>query len=124
MNKLDKAKKLKDRTKKFAIDVIRLTRKIRKDKIEARIIVRQLIKAATSVGSNYRAACRGRSKKEFIAKLGIVIEEGDESMFWLEVIRDTNLLRAELVAPLLKEAEEIVKIVVKSNQTAADSLNQ
>lgn len=95
MNKLDKAKQLQDRTKKFAIDVIWLMRKISKNQIEARIIVRQVIKSATSVAANYRVACRGRSKNEFAVKLGIVIEEADESLFWLEIIRDTNLLDSQ-----------------------------
>lgn len=124
MNKLDKAKQFQDRTKQFAIDVIQLMRRISKNQIEARIIIRQVIRSATSVGANYRAACRGRSKKEFVAKLGIVIEEADESLFWLEIIRDTELLDGELIKPLLKEAGEIVAITVKSKQTAVKSLNR
>jgi four helix bundle protein len=78
-----------------------------------------LARAGTSVGANYRAACRGRSKAEFVAKLGIVIEEADESGFWLELIIEGELLRAELVQPLLDEANELTSIMTRSHMTAA-----
>lgn len=123
MNKLDKAKQLQDRTKQFAVEIVYLIRRLPKNKLEARIMGKQLLCSATSVAANYRAACRGRSKKEFIAKLGIVIEEADESMFWLEMIRDVNLIAPKTLNPLLKEAREIVRIIVKSRQTATKSLN-
>lgn len=90
MNKLERAEEFKKRTKEFAINIIRLYRQLPKTE-EARIIGRQLLRAGTSVASNYRAACRGRSRKEFIAKLGIAIEEADETVFWLEMLRDGRI---------------------------------
>ena len=78
----------------------------------------QLIRSGTSVGANYRAACRGRSKAEFIAKIGIVAEEADESAFWLEMIMDGGLLKSELVSPIHQEAEELTAIFTASGRTA------
>jgi four helix bundle protein len=80
-------------------------------------IGRQLVKAGTSVGANYRSACRGRSRSEFTAKLGIVEEEADESAFWLEVIAETGLLEEPLVLPLLDEANQLVAIMVASRKS-------
>jgi len=77
-----------------------------------------LLRAATSVGANYRAACRARSKAEFIAKLGIVEEESDECSYWLELLVEAGLMKQERVADLVKEADEITAIVVSSIQTA------
>ena len=78
---------LRNRTKTFAIDIIRLTRRMRKTD-EGRAISRQLLRAGTGVGANYRAVCRARSDAEFVAKLGTVIEECDETAFWLELLAD------------------------------------
>ncbi len=86
----------------------------------ARPIGNQLIRSGTSVGANSRAACRGRSKREFIAKLGIVVEEADETCYWLELIIEGQLLAANLVEPLLKEANEITAIMAASRKTAGD----
>ncbi|HEX6983608.1 MAG TPA: four helix bundle protein [Balneolaceae bacterium] len=123
MNKLDLAKQFQERTKAFALAIIQLSRKLPKNR-EANVISWQILKSGTSVAANYRAACRGRSKKEFVAKIGIVVEEADETVFWLEMIRDANLLQAKFIEPLLKEGKEILAIVVKSKQTATKSLNQ
>jgi four helix bundle protein len=82
----------------------------------------QLVRAGTSVGSNYRAACTGRSKAEFIAKLGVVEEEADESAYWLELIIEGQLLKAKLVEPLLDEANELTKIMAKSRISASAAL--
>jgi four helix bundle protein len=79
----------------------------------------QLFRSATSVGANYRAACKGRSKAEFIAKLGIVEEEADESAFWMEMIIEGDLLKEQKVAPLLQEAEELTAIMASSRKTAS-----
>ena len=106
-------KELKDRTKRFALRAIRLVQSL-PNTIEAQTIGRQLLKAGTSVGANYRAACRGRSGAEFAAKLGIVEEESDESAFWLEIIIEAGLLKKDLVQPLLDEADELVAIMVAS----------
>lgn len=106
-------RELKDRTKRFALRVIRLVQSL-PNTMEAQTIGRQLLKAGTSVGANYRAACRGRSRAEFAAKLGIVEAESDESAFWLEIIIEGGLLKKHLVQPLLDEADELVAIMVAS----------
>jgi len=82
------------------------------------VIGRQLLRAATSVAANYRSACRARSRKDFIAKMGIVEEEADESQFWLEVVADCALIDSSRVSPLGKEAGELVAITVSSIRTA------
>ncbi len=86
--------------------------------VVGRAVGNQLIRCGTSVGANYRAVCRARSTAEFIAKLGIVIEEIDECEFWLEIIIETKLLKEELVKQLLKETNEIISIMVSSSNTA------
>lgn len=86
-----------------------------------RAIGNQLIRSGTSVGANYRAACRSRSKAEFIAKIGTVTEEADESAFWLELIMEGGLLKPELVFPLHKEAEELTAIFTASGRTAKEN---
>ena len=108
---------LKNRTKAFALRVMKLVGAL-PDGAVARTIGNQLIRSGTSVGANYRAACRGRSKAEFIAKLGIVVEEADETCYWLELIIDGHLLAANLVEPLLQEANELTAIMVASRKTA------
>jgi four helix bundle protein len=110
-------KTLKDRTKQFALRVIHLVEALPKT-AAGRAIGNQLTRSGTSVGANYRAACRGRSKADFIAKLGIVIEEADESAYWLELIMDAKLLKAERVMPLYQEAEELVAIFTATAKTA------
>jgi four helix bundle protein len=108
---------LKQRTKDFALRIIKLVNALPNTPL-GRIVKNQLIRCGTSVGANYRAACRGRSKLEFIAKLGIVIEEADESAFWLEIIIETRLLKEELVKPLLQETNEVIAIMVASQKPA------
>ncbi len=108
---------LRDRTKQFALRVIKLVESL-PNTASARTIGNQLIRSGTSVGANYRACCRARSNADFIAKLGIVIEEADESAFWMELIIDSQIMKQELIEPLLKEANELVKIFVTSRQTA------
>jgi four helix bundle protein len=108
---------LRDRTKQFAIGIVRLAR-IFPSNEESRIIGKQLMRSATSVAANYRAVCRARSKAEFIAKIGIVVEEADETVFWLELITDLNLLSTVKTSELLKEANELLAIFSASNQTA------
>ncbi|HQZ66810.1 MAG TPA: four helix bundle protein, partial [Planctomycetaceae bacterium] len=83
-----------------------------------RVIGKQLIRSATSVGANYRAACRGRSKAEFVAKLGIVIEESDERGYWMELIVDGELLPKERVELLMDEANQLTAIMVASRKSA------
>ena len=108
---------LRGRTNQFALRVIKLVESL-PNTDSARTIGNQLIRSGTSVGANYRACCRARSTADFIAKLGIVIEETDESAFWMELIIDSQIMKQELIEPLLKEANELVKIFVTSRQTA------
>lgn len=110
-------RELKQRTKQFALRVMKLMGSLPQDSV-ARAIGNQLVRSGTSVGANYRAACRGRSKAEFIAKLGIVVEEADESAYWLELIIEGQLLTANLVEPLLQEANELTAIMVASRKSA------
>ena len=88
------------------------------------MIGRQLLRSGTSVGANYRAACRSRSKAEFIAKIGTVVEEADESAFWMELIVEDGLLKQELVLPLHAEAEELTAIFTASGRTAKTNNQQ
>ena len=108
---------LKDRTKKFALRVIRLKEALPKGRT-ADIIGKQLLRSGTSVGANYRAACRARSTADFIAKMGIVEEETDESIYWMELLIETSLMNQERLDELIKEANEILAIVVSSIKTS------
>ena len=108
---------LKLRTKKFSLRIIKLVGALPKT-TEGRAIGNQLIRSGTSVGANYRAVCRARSKADFIAKLGIVEEETDECLFWLEIIIETGLIEEELIKLLYNEANEILSIVVSSIKSA------
>jgi four helix bundle protein len=110
-------KELKARTKRFAIDVIRLCREL-PTTLDGRTVGAQLLRAATSVAANYRAACRGRSRAEFIAKLGVVLEEADESLLWLELINEAEVASGPKVERLLKEADELTAIFTTSVKTA------
>ena len=114
---------LKKRTKQFAIRVLKLVAAL-PNSLSGRTVGGQLARSGTSVGSNYRAACRGRSKAEFIAKLGIVEEEADESAFWMEVIIEVGLLKKEVVEPLLNEANELAKIMASSRISASAALKR
>ena len=118
---VDKKDELLRRTKQFSLRVIKLVEAL-PNTTAGRKIGDQLLRAGTSVGANYRAACRGRSKAEFIAKLGIVEEEADESAFWMELITQAQLLKQNRVQPLHDEAEAIRKIMARSRITAGNSL--
>ncbi len=108
---------LKKRTKQFGLRVIRLVESLPETKT-ASTIGHQLLRSGTSVGANYRAACRGRSKAEFIAKLGIVEEEADESAYWIEMLVEAKILKPDSVAQLHAEADELTAIMAKSRKTA------
>ena len=88
---------------------------------EAQILGKQLLRSGTAVAANYRAVCRARSKAEFIARLGIVVEEADESSFWLELLSDSEVVRSERLADLMKEAGELTAIFNASKRTARQS---
>ena len=108
---------MKERTMDFGLKIIRLSEAI-PDSGAGRIIKGQLLRCGTSVGANYRAACRARSPADFIAKMGIVEEEADETMYWMEVLVKAGLLRAQETKDLMKEADEILAITVASIKTA------
>ncbi len=108
---------MKQRTKDFAKSIIIFCRQIPKTE-EGALIRKQLFLSGTSVGANYRAACRGRSKADFVAKLGTVLEEADESLFWLEILTEIKIVTLDVARTLLKEANELVAIFVASLNTA------
>ena len=112
---------LKKRTKQFALRVLKLVAALPRS-LAGKTIGSQLVRSGTSVGANYRADCRARSKLEFIAKIGIVEEEADESAFWMERIIESELLKPQSVQPLLIEANELAKIMTSSRKSASDAL--
>lgn len=115
---------LKLRTKKFALRIIRLTERLSNNPIN-KVISYQILKSATSVGANYRSACRSRSKSEFISKIKIVEEEADESLYWLELIKELNYFPDEKISALINEADELTAIFTSTSKTARNnSLNQ
>ena len=108
---------MKSRTKEFAKQVISLCRQLPGTR-EGRLIGNQLFRAGTSVSANYRAVCRARSKADFIAKLGIVLEEADESLYWLEILDEMKIVKTNLLKLLTDESNELVAIFVTSINTA------
>ncbi|MBE0541017.1 MAG: four helix bundle protein [Verrucomicrobia bacterium] len=110
---------LKARTKSFALRVIQLSRAIPKNDEASRAIARQIIRSGTSVAANYRASCRARSQAEFIAKIGTVEEEADESALWLELLVESGIMSARKLSALLNEANELTAIMAASRKTAA-----
>lgn len=111
---LERALELQDRTRKFAVRVVVHCRKF-PNRDELRVVSHQLVKSATSVAANYRSTCRARSRAEFIAKMGIVVEEADETVFWLELVRE--VFPREDHDPLLREARELLAIFSSSQRT-------
>jgi len=110
-------RELKRRTKAFAIKIIRIFESL-PQKGAGIVLGRQLLRSGTSVGANYRSACRAKSNADFVAKMGIVEEEIDETMYWLELFIEIGILKAEDVEVILKEANELLAIVVASIKTA------
>jgi four helix bundle protein len=113
---------MKGRTKAYANRVVKLCSALPENWI-ARTLGKQLLRSGTSVGANYRAVCRAKSNLDFINKLRIVEEECDESLFWMELLMDNNLMSPSRLAGLMKEADEILAIVVSSAKTARTSRN-
>lgn len=113
----DKSPDLRVRTREFALRVVKLVDALPNGR-SADVVGKQMLRSATSVGANYRAACRARSTAEFLAKMGIVEEEADETCYWLDLLGDAGIFKAELLAPLRAEADEIVAMVVSSIKTA------
>ena len=106
----------KTRTKKLALEVIELVESLPRSRT-VDVVGRQLLRSGTSIGANYRAACRGKSKADVISKLAIVEEEADETVYWLELLVETNIVELSRVDSLLKETNEIVAMVVASIKT-------
>lgn len=111
------AEELKTRTKQFALRVVRTVQALDDDKVST-VLGKQLLRSGTSVGANYRAACRARSSAEFRSKLGIVEEECDESIYWMELLVEANLIAEHRLADLIREGNEILAIVVASINTS------
>lgn len=114
---------LKLRTKAFALRILKLVDSL-PGRVSARVLANQIARSGTSVAANYRAACRGRSKQEFIAKLGIAEEEADETELWLELIEDHGLFPGHKLADLRREAGELTAILAASKLTAVRRLGQ
>jgi four helix bundle protein len=111
-------RELLERTKQFALQVLKLVDRL-PHTMAGRAVGNQLVRSGTSVGANYRAACRGRSRAEFAAKLGIVAEEADESVYWLELVRDGGLLTEAKIDDLLREANELTAIFTAGRRTSS-----
>ena len=114
---------LKQRTKLFTLRVIKLYQSLSKT-TEVQIIGKQLLRSATSIAANYRSACRARSNAEFHSKICIVVEETDETMFWLEILWEAGIVKQELLQNLYQENEEILKIMVASRKSSEKKVNQ
>jgi four helix bundle protein len=113
------AGQLQDRTKKFSLQIIRFFQALPKSS-EAQILGKQLLRSATSVTANYRAACRARSKAEFVSKLSIVVEEADETLLWMEMISEAEIFPVS--KEMFQEGREILLIMVASRKSAQLSL--
>ena len=117
MNSID----FQNRTKKLGLHVIRFVEMLPQNYV-SRVIINQILRCALSVGANYRAVCRAKSDKDFINKMKIVEEECDETIYWLEIIEESELAKVELIAPLKKEAREILAMIVASINTMSKNL--
>ena len=113
---------LKVKTKNIAVRTIKLSQSLPNSR-EANIIAKQIIRSATSIGANYRAACRARSKAEFFAKLSIVIEEADETQYWFEILSETNIIEKNKIELLKKDLDSIVAILTTARKSVSNSKN-
>ena len=111
------AEDLRNRTKAFAVRIVKLYRSL-PYRSDAQVLGKQLLRCGTAVAANYRAACRSRSKAEWVAKIGIVVEEADESVFWLEMLTDCDIVLPEKVNLILREAHELSAMFTASQRTA------
>ena len=111
---------MKKRTRAFALRIIRLVEALPKTKTDD-VIGKQLLRCGTSVGANYRASCRAKSQADFIAKMGIVEEEADEAIYWMELLVEAGVVEKGRIASLLDEANQLVAIVVTSIKTAREN---
>ncbi len=111
------AEEFKKRTMNFAVNAMRQVLSLQRSEVYY-LLGRQLLRSATSVGANYRAACRAKSKADFISKMGTVEEECDESVYWMEMMIKSGSMERQVLDPLMKEANEILALVVSSIRTA------
>jgi four helix bundle protein len=109
---------LRNRTKAFALRIIRLFRALPR-KTDAQVIGKQLLRSGTSIGANYRAACVARSKTEFASRTAVVLEEADETVFWIELLVESGMMPGKRLEPLLNEAQELTRIFAASRRTAS-----
>jgi four helix bundle protein len=107
---------MKRRTKRFALRIVRLVEALPRGRT-ADVLGRQLLRSGTSVGANYRAACRAKSTADFISKMGTVEEEADESVYWMELLVEAGVVKADLIESLMKEGDELLAITVSSIKT-------
>lgn len=114
---MTRPEELRERTKRFAMRIVRLFRSLPRTP-DAQVMGKQLLRSGTSVAANYRAVCRARSRAEFIARMGMVVEAADESLFWLEMLHDNKVLEPARLEPLLDEAKELTAIFTASEETA------
>ncbi len=114
---------LKPRVKAFALRIVRLVDSIPKN-MSAQVIAKQVMRSGTSAAANYRSACRARSQADFVSKIGIAEEEADETVFWLEMLSDSGIVKKELLIELIKEAEELTAIFTSSGKTAKNNLKK
>lgn len=117
INKVEFIKQFQSRTKQLALNAIKIHQQIPKNE-EGKIIGRQFLRAALSVGANYRAVCRARSRPELFAKLSITVEESDEVLYWAEVLTESGLIRCENVSSFTKEATEILAVLSTARKNA------
>ena len=108
---------LRDRTKAFAVRIVRMYRALPRT-TDAQVLGKQVLRCGTSVGANYRAACRARSRAEWIAKIGLVVEEADETVFWLEMMLDCEVVQEHRLADLMRQARELTAIFTSSQRSA------
>jgi four helix bundle protein len=115
----ERTKELQTRTKRFALRVIRLTKAL-PNTPEGWVLGKQILRSGTSIGANYRAACRSRSRAEFAARVGVVLEEADETSYWLELLTESGMVKPELLCDLVKECDEFTRIFSASRRTAKE----
>ena len=114
---VSRPEELRQRTKEFALRVIKLFRALPRTE-EARVLGKQILRSGTAVAANYRSACRARSRADFVSKVGITVEEADETAFWLELLIDAGIVKKEKLESLVAEANELVRIFQASRTTA------
>lgn len=113
-----------DRTKRLALRIIRLVAALPQDDLAAQVIGRQVLRSGTSVGANYRAACRARSRADMIAKLKIVEEEADETLYWLQLLGEAQIVPQARLADLMTETDELLAMTVASIKTLRANANR